>query len=481
MESSKHHPSILRGHAIKPRGILTWRKSWARPYESHLSIAWRAIQINVISAETFRSFLFMKRWRNILGPTNLLSEINAVQRSLSIDDPLYCPASDRHFIANSRPEDLLSKSLRFCPACSAEAYHSLLFQVNDIAKCPLHWYELLTRCPECLEVFPSCSLSGTTLSHPWGCARCGWPQLKQMRISETAWKENSIDRARSFGPVASEIFRVISIADTEPWINSIQFQGYAVSRACAFRLAAKWLNASPYLKDVLPPTFHQLSKVVMPSTQGDAGLDSANDSAIRAYLHIRRRAVREIKNERRNCPLSQIADANDWKWDAVTASSAPARPDISAEYLAFHLWRAAHEKNYVSSPFPTDADRICPPIYLNCIHRSSATTLKNSYPLWAAYFHTSWTMYRQLSRRWRIDLDERIAICPDNSARKQATLDLVWAEHAPFLHASPASGDFPIRVIAVSGDSAALPIGTVIFFSVIPPKPIWERRLFPHH
>lgn len=60
----------------------------------------------------------------------------------------------------------LSLSLRWCPACLQQGFHSGIFQDWRVWTCPRHGQNLLERCPNCLRgVDPLCAL-------PWTCSYC---------------------------------------------------------------------------------------------------------------------------------------------------------------------------------------------------------------------------------------------------------------------------------------------------------------------
>lgn len=469
MASNDRNESIL--HELPPSASrhLTWSHSWTRPYESHISLVWRAIRINVLSPTLFKGFLIFEKERRTNTKPDAICEIATIKRALKIPGDIYQPESDQNFFKNARPLDLLSKTLRFCPECSREAYHSLLFQINDLAQCPLHRIWLLSRCPGCSEQFPHANLSLNTMAHPWGCARCHWPYLRTPEQSQAAWRDNSIDRIKSFAPVVAEIFRVISVADSEEWIKEIQYQGYCISRTCAFRLAAKWINASPQLESLLAPSSHQFARAVLPAQQGDCASTSGDTKPdLRAYLHIRRHAAREIRYRER---YGILAGQTSWKWDPMTASRAPSCHDVSPRKLGFHLWRTAHELAYASLSFRGTECNLEGPVVLSPIHRRSHVHLQHSYALWAAYFHTSLMMFYELAKYWCHDVKKAMSDSSNAVDHQIETVKMIWAHHAPTLLINPTNANFPVKAVLVkNGSTSIFPPGTVLFFCVVPRK-----------
>lgn len=67
------------------------------------------------------------------------------------------------------PEGLSTQSLRECTVCAQSAYHSLLFQMPGVTRCPWHGGELITQCPRCTRPLQA----GMRLDLPPGRCECG--------------------------------------------------------------------------------------------------------------------------------------------------------------------------------------------------------------------------------------------------------------------------------------------------------------------
>ena len=64
-------------------------------------------------------------------------------------------------------------TIRYCPECLAIAFHSHIFQVAAIARCPAHGHVLATTCQHCGASLNGTSLRPAFFSTPIGCDFCG--------------------------------------------------------------------------------------------------------------------------------------------------------------------------------------------------------------------------------------------------------------------------------------------------------------------
>lgn len=67
------------------------------------------------------------------------------------------------------PADLFMPQLRECPSCAKSAYHSLLFQMPGVSRCPWHGTPLVTHCTACSSPLQA----GLRYDMPPGKCTCG--------------------------------------------------------------------------------------------------------------------------------------------------------------------------------------------------------------------------------------------------------------------------------------------------------------------
>jgi hypothetical protein len=62
-------------------------------------------------------------------------------------------------------------NLRYCPQCLESGFHSALFQLSCVARCPLHHIALKQQCENCTGVIPY-RLTSSLLRKPFACPHC---------------------------------------------------------------------------------------------------------------------------------------------------------------------------------------------------------------------------------------------------------------------------------------------------------------------
>ena len=77
---------------------------------------------------------------------------------------------------------IFSTTLRYCEACMALGYHSMLFQHWAVGRCPVHERPLLRACTSCgLHMRPTIA---ACLSQPFCCTRCGHLLIRTVAARE---------------------------------------------------------------------------------------------------------------------------------------------------------------------------------------------------------------------------------------------------------------------------------------------------------
>lgn len=79
------------------------------------------------------------------------------------------------------------ETLRFCPQCIEQGFHSALFQMLWIERCPIHDEKIANVCPSCSSNVPY-ECNWETLSFAYGCTECGhalWPSRDKIPGART--------------------------------------------------------------------------------------------------------------------------------------------------------------------------------------------------------------------------------------------------------------------------------------------------------
>jgi len=128
---------------------------WENYYgASALSVLIRLARLNYLESNDIRESLGIpiRRRSDVFG---LLSRnhgrLDILASAQQFDGEFTCawdPASWWPY-ANAMPLDVLNWRLRICPECMRFAYHSLLFQMPGISRCPWHGTRLVSGCVRC--------------------------------------------------------------------------------------------------------------------------------------------------------------------------------------------------------------------------------------------------------------------------------------------------------------------------------------------
>jgi predicted RNA-binding Zn-ribbon protein involved in translation (DUF1610 family) len=76
------------------------------------------------------------------------------------------------------------RHLRFCPSCARRGFHTALYDLLLVARCPIHGERLVDACPLCGETILTETTRGAN-SDPYAC-RCGhvlWPSIRSPAFS----------------------------------------------------------------------------------------------------------------------------------------------------------------------------------------------------------------------------------------------------------------------------------------------------------
>ena len=164
--------------AMPAPGALNWRPEGLARFESLWSMLHKLQYLNHASAMTLFKVIGHEKYRSkpqvtddlwgfdkIDGPRlAVLLGISESTLVLSVVEPYRLPfESPVHICA--------AADLRYCPACIEKGFHTPLFQLHAMERCPIHNRLLEEQCPRCHKTIPY-KFSHATLANPYGCA-CG--------------------------------------------------------------------------------------------------------------------------------------------------------------------------------------------------------------------------------------------------------------------------------------------------------------------
>jgi hypothetical protein len=121
--------------------------------------------------------------------------------------------------------------LRFCEQCLAEGFHSLLFQIEGLTRCPRHREAFRTSCRHCKTTVPL-ALADEAFSYPMCCPQCHEPLAPP--LSPEKWvttSERVADIERALSPITSWLDELshwsVNVARSPMWQLSLaeRFQG----------------------------------------------------------------------------------------------------------------------------------------------------------------------------------------------------------------------------------------------------------------
>ena len=154
----------LDEHVLGPRLEYVFQRKWLQPYESMVGMLWKFAHMNRLPGLLVASQLSGQLIDPYEGIVPADIDVKRVARLLGIP---------RHIVGESlcHAENDTSKFLRFCPCCVSSAYHSRLFQLERLARCPIHGEALRDVCRHCGRQAPY-KLDAVLLDAPFRCKYC---------------------------------------------------------------------------------------------------------------------------------------------------------------------------------------------------------------------------------------------------------------------------------------------------------------------
>lgn len=159
---------------------LTWYPGTVRPYASLWHTLVRATWLNDLRAGDIRSRVEGKRHEESEQPFEFRGERDVRAVALALGEPQ--SALSQFAVVEQFPVMLralyMVQGLRWCPACLAGGFHTLLGSIQLITRCPIHAAPLIEACPQCADSFKM--RFGALAVRPRPC-RCGRTRLLEPR------------------------------------------------------------------------------------------------------------------------------------------------------------------------------------------------------------------------------------------------------------------------------------------------------------
>jgi hypothetical protein len=166
----------LRDDAL--RSEYSWYASWTTGCESIYALLCKFAWINCLSAREVAKLVVSSRCgrkERILQQLDVdlrepdVFDVSKIAR-LCHTDPL---AVNAGFVRGTYTQRLAEtySDLRYCPQCLEQGFHSALFQLVSVRRCPLHHSALQQQCGQCAALIPY-RLSASLLRKPFACPRC---------------------------------------------------------------------------------------------------------------------------------------------------------------------------------------------------------------------------------------------------------------------------------------------------------------------
>ncbi|CAB3929366.1 hypothetical protein LMG6000_00418 [Achromobacter insolitus] len=423
---------------------------------------------NVLGPRRFRNQFLVRAAQCSLGHGAIIQELSALQTLLGMAEPIYCPINESDYIQTDKPEQFFSRRLRICPTCSRRQYHSNLFQINGLARCPVHQVALTTSCPICDKPLSACTLTGATLRAHWGCERCGWPH--HARHENIFISTEEVDHLRlCFEPTASLVRRIGEVANNAPWLRDLQYGGHHISRACAYRIAACWLGAPSLVTEAVGPDEDFPMHIALPPNEVVVD-SSAEPSQVKrsAYFNTHCLIVRQLTPIFERIDNDALFDKVEWRIGEPTFRRCLAnRVDIPKQVLAYRWWRTAFEVNRGNRSF--DILNINEGAFdLRKFDSKVEEALQGAQDLWEQYFLMTYKVFEILASRWQLETNSLLTENRWSEATVRSYYRNAWEEQVAGICTSSHSA-FPLQVVKITeGEPTQLPPGSVLFFSTIP-------------
>ena len=244
------------------------------------------------------------------------------------------------------------EAFRYCPACIALGYQSMLCQMDGLQRCPHHRLPFTDRCLTCTARTPTYALTLRSFGRPMICATCNRPYALIWDVQKGGggqWTAALVE-SESHEGMGRWLQRLNDVevdwADRPDWLGDPRSQRLEVKRykrqACAAALASAVPAPMPLGG---PPVF--VSAFALPAQdqgrgQGQPLPDVMSSSRRSIYKAIRRHYARR-QHVRADVRLEPDGTERVWRCHKMLQMPRSARVDPKLH--GFHCWRHRFEQD----------------------------------------------------------------------------------------------------------------------------------------
>ncbi|MES2150679.1 MAG: hypothetical protein V4508_12910 [Pseudomonadota bacterium] len=267
---------------MSDRAVYAWLNSWEQPFEGSLSLLLKFAWANGASAgdicrdvfgkKTLQAFGANRKGRSLLDldwPSTKHIDRTGDLKAKCAHASLYTLAGDWTFKIAS------DTHIRYCEHCLGSGFHSGIYQIDALQRCPIHDSQLLTICRKCGFASPPHAVYKETFLLPFHCPHC-----------ENFLGEGGFDPKRWQN---KELRKVVeqALAPIADWLKQISTEGRRWNRWDDWGLPLRYFKSSVERRKA---TVHVLSSIVHPNLDNDVfGRNQVNISLI-----FGRRVPREL-------------------------------------------------------------------------------------------------------------------------------------------------------------------------------------------
>ena len=319
-------------NATSPRAILN-------------DIAKRPIQGN--SFRSVRSFTDLRWWGDVQAeiardpPGHTASDRLKAANALIVTEELAA------FLTLGSP--LMSDSLRICPTCVSEGYHSVVHQLAGLERCPIHRRKIVEHCPACRRSLGVYAVGGTC---GFGCSSCGKSLLKENDLPPCSQKLLAHE-LRYIAPLVKWISRTLPCVSV-PWNRKFRNIAFAhpiarkvqpISLQAALFHTLTEIEACPLDKTFLGPAVPQLRVILEPkksrSRSATESCESSWNTAKRVISETEAWLENNMLGEHQKC---YEKGGSLMSWGRLDHWHLGFHPNFCVTAYAFVLWSArAHQ------------------------------------------------------------------------------------------------------------------------------------------
>jgi hypothetical protein len=215
---------ICRGNASM-RTAGSWSEQWALPYESAYGRLQKYKWLNVASNSALASDLGLISWGSrpcydLLHGNWFRLGRRGFPTELKLSEGLLASYGDLW------PSKLSTEQLRYCVPCLKFGYHSIFYQFEFLARCPLHDCPLTNECQCCgkptvaLALYPEANKkrNGERLSIAFKCEACDGPLIRDIDPDHWFPFEETLSTIRqTLTPISNWLSRLAKEYPTLPY------------------------------------------------------------------------------------------------------------------------------------------------------------------------------------------------------------------------------------------------------------------------